>query len=119
LGLFSALHAKLKEAYDAQLQDFLRQNLLVGFEPAVLQGILDAGTEQGRPAILHATFTVHPRDALGFARVDGALKTPAAKRRPNDPNDPEYGPWIKSLFGRGVLVRARRPEGGWRKGGRR
>jgi hypothetical protein len=109
---------RLEEAYYAWLNALLRKFVLVGFEPAVLQRIVDAGTAQGRPVTVHVTLTIHPRDASGFARVDGALKTPAAKRRPDDPDDPEYGPSMKSLFGRGELVRARRPTRGWRNQGR-
>ena len=60
--------AKLADAYHAQLRAFLRRNLLVvGLKPAVLRGIVDAGTIQGGPVSFDLTITVHPRNASGFA----------------------------------------------------
>ncbi len=76
MGLFPALYAKLAEAYHVRLRAFLRRFLLVSLEPAVLRGIVDAGTTHGGPVSFPLTITVHPRDAKGFARVVGKLETP-------------------------------------------
>jgi hypothetical protein len=119
MGLLPALCAKLAEAYYAQLRAFLRRFLLVRCEPPALQRrILDAGTAQGGPVSLPATLTVYPRDATGFAPVVVKLETPFPEpwdeHRPDEqPDDPEYGPYINGLFGP-----VRRPKRGWRRFGR-
>ena len=112
--------AKLKDAYRARLHAFLRVFLLVKLAPAVLRTIFDAATTQGGPVSFDLRITVYPRNASGFFRVVGALKTPVAELWDDDQpdeesDDPEYGPWINGLFG---PVRARRPKRGWRKFGR-
>jgi hypothetical protein len=124
LGFFPALHAKLEEAYDAQLLAFLRRNLLVsGLTPSVRQSIFAAVKARGQAVSVDFRITFYPADASGFFRADGELMTPvaelAAEPQPAEPrpDDPEYGPWIKGIFG-GELVRARRPKGGWRNRGR-
>jgi hypothetical protein len=119
--LLAEISAQLEEAYQERLHDLLRQHLLVRFESAVLQRIVDGGTAQEWPVTLPATLIVYPRDASGFVRVDGALETPAkrsAKSQADNQDGPEYGPWMKSIFG-GEFVRARRPKRGWRNRGRR
>ena len=123
LGLLSALHAKLKEAYYAQLRAFLGRNLLVrGIEPAARRRILDAGTIQGGPVSFPLMITVYPRDATGFARVVGKLETslaePSDEHLPDQqPDDPE-GVYITSIL-TGKPVWMPRPKRGWRKFGRR
>jgi len=47
----------------------LRRNLIVELKPAVLRSVLDATTARGRPVSYNLKFTVHPRDAKGFARA--------------------------------------------------
>ena len=80
---------------------------------------VDAGAGQ------HITFDVkidvQRRNASDFAPVVGELETSSAElpdeHLPDEqPDDPEYGPWINGLFG---PVRMRRPKRGWRRGGRR
>jgi hypothetical protein len=110
--------AQLEEAYHTRLRALLRKFDLVRFEPAVRRSIFAAVTAQGGPVSFDVTLTFYPPDATGFARVVGELKTPTAERSAKpQPDDPEYGPWIKSLFGE--RVRMRRPRGGWRKFARR
>ncbi len=114
--------AKLEEAYHAQLRAILRRNLLVRFEPAVLRGIGDGGTNHGGPVSFPATLTVYPRDAHGFARVVGELETPVAEltaeTEPDEqPDDPE-GVYITSMF-TGKPVWVARPKRGWRGRGPR
>ena len=108
--------AQLEEAYHTRLRALLRKFLLVRFEPAVLQRIVDAGTAQEWPITLPATLSVYPRDASGFARVDGALQTPFEESQPAGPvDDPEYVD-VNGLFGQ--TVRVNRPKRGWRNKGR-
>jgi hypothetical protein len=119
--MFAELCTKLKEAYYAQLRAFLRRFLLVRFEPAVHRRIVDAGTNHGGPVSFLATLTVYPRDAKGFARVVGKLETSLAELSDEhlpdqQPDDPEYGPYLNGLFG---PVRMVRPKRGWRRLGRR
>jgi hypothetical protein len=114
--------AKLTEAYHAQLRAFLRRNLLVGgLAPAVRRRIFAAVTARGRPVDVDFRITFYPPNASGFFRADGKLETSLAEisdeHLPDQqPDDPEYGPWINGLFG---PVRARRPKRGWRKLGHR
>jgi hypothetical protein len=117
--VLAEISAELEEKYQQRLGDLLRKFLLVEFEPAELQRIIDAGTAQEwPPATLPATLTVYPCDASGFARVDGALETPSEEPSPPAPaDDPPYGPSFTGLFGE--PVRMRRPKGGWGKGSRR
>ena len=123
LGLLPALYAKLAETYYAQLSVFLSKFLLVRFEPAVRRSIVDAGSNHGGPVKFPATITVYPCDAAGFALVVGRLETPFPE--PSDehlpyeqPDDPEYGPYVYSLF-TGEPVRVGRPKRGRRRFGRR
>jgi hypothetical protein len=101
LGLLPALSAKLKEAYYVRLRAFLLKFLLVRLEAAVRRRILEAGTAQGGPVSFDLRITVHPRDALGFARVVGALKTDEDQP---DEQPAEDGPYINTLFGERVPV---------------
>jgi hypothetical protein len=80
---------------------------------------VDAGAGQ------HVTFdlkiAVHSRNASDFAPVVDELETSSAELwdehlTDEQPDDPEYGPYINGLFG---PVRMRRPKRGWRKFGRR
>jgi hypothetical protein len=103
---------QLEEAHQERLRAFLRKFLLVEFEPAELQRIIDAGTEWP-PVTLPATLTIYPRDALGFAHVYGAL--PEESQPAGPPDDPAYVD-VQGLFGK---VRKYRPKGGWRKLSRR
>jgi hypothetical protein len=102
--VLARMSAQLAETYPARLGVLLRKFLLVEFEPAELQSIVDAGTAQEwLPVTLFATPTVYPRDASGFARADGALEAPAkhsSEPQPDNPDDPEYGPYSASPFAR-------------------
>ena len=81
---------------------------------------VDAGAGQ------HVTFdfkiAVPRRSASGLPRVVRELETPSAELSDEhlpdqQPDDPEYGPYIFGLFGK--PVRMRRPKRGWRRFGRR
>ena len=90
--------------YHARLRVFLLKFLLVRLKPAARRRLIEVPTAQGRPVSFDLRVTVHPRDAHGFARVVGALKTPAAalsdEPRPDEqPDAPEDGPFIIGLFG--------------------
>ena len=76
-----------------------------------------ASKKRATSQVFAATLTVYPRDASGFARVDGALETPSEEPQPAGPaDDPAYVD-VQGLFGQ--TVRVPRPKGGWRKRGRR
>jgi hypothetical protein len=116
--------AKLAEAYHAQLRAFLRRNLLVGgLAPAVHRRIFAAVTARGRPVDVDFRITFYPPDASGFFRADGALKTPVAEltaepRPDQQPDDPEEGPYLISLF-TGKPIPVSRLKTGRGRGGRR
>ena len=126
VGLFPALSEKLKEAYQAQLDAFLSQNLIVeGLAPAVRQRIFAAVTARGQPVSADFRITFYPADAFGFFRADGELMTPVAEfateAEPDwqsdwQSDDPDYVD-VEGLFDK--TVRMHRPKGGWRKPGRR
>ena len=67
------IDGELAQAYYARVHAFLEKYIIVGFAPAAHQRILAAATRRGGPAALATGLKVHPRDASGFARVDGAL----------------------------------------------
>ena len=110
--VLAEISTKLTEIYQERLDVLLSKYLLVEFEPAELQRIIDAGTEWP-PVTLPATLTIYPRDALGFAHVYGAL--PEESQPAGPPDDPAYVD-VQGLFGK---VRKYRPKGGWRKLSRR
>jgi hypothetical protein len=120
VGLLPALHAKLAEAYYAQLRAFLRRFLLVRFEAAERRRIVDAGTIQRGPVSFPATITVYPRDAKGFARVVGRLETPPAELWDDDQTDEESDApeqYVTTIFGEQVPASLLKT--GRRRGGRR
>jgi hypothetical protein len=101
--------AALQDAYRARTHAFLRVFLLVRLAPAVLRSVLDAATRQGGPVSFDLRITVYPRNASGFFRVVGALKTPSAdlwnEDQPEEqPDAPERGPFVTSIFGEKVPV---------------
>jgi hypothetical protein len=113
--VLAEISTQLEEGYQEWLRAFLSKFLLVEFEPAELQRIIDAGTEWP-PVTLPATLTIYPRDALGFVRVYGALETPPEEPQSAGPaDDPEYVDYNTLFDG---VVRKYRPKGGWRKGSR-
>jgi hypothetical protein len=79
--------------------------------------MLDAATVQGKPVNYDLSITAYPRQAHGLARVVGELKAPRdepqADEPEDNPDDPDYGPYINTLFGE--RVRMPRPSGGWKK----
>jgi hypothetical protein len=117
VGLFPALSEKLKEAYQAQLHAFLRQNLIFeGLPPAVRRSIFAAVTARGQPVSADFRITFYPADAFGFFAAVGELITPVAEfatevQRDEQSDDPEYVD-VEGLFGN--IVRRRRPKRGWR-----
>jgi hypothetical protein len=97
--------AELKDAYRARLHAFLRVFLLVRLAPAVLRTIFDAATTQGGPVSFDLRITVYPRNALGFFRVVGALKTPPAELSDDDwPDEESDAPeqYVTTIFGKQV-----------------
>ena len=70
---------------------------------------VDAGTARGGPVSIDLRIMIHPRNAHGFAHVVGELKTPSAElsdelRPDQQPDAPEDGPYIVTLFGERVPV---------------
>lgn len=125
LGFASVLaetSAKLEEAYHARVRAFLLKFLLVKLKPALRRRIIEAATAQGRPVSFDLSITVHPRDASGFARVVGELKTLSAELsdepQPDEESDaPERWPYITTIFGEQVPASLLKT--GRRRGGRR
>ena len=81
---------------------------------------VDAGA--GQHVTCDLKIAVHSRNASDFAPVVEELETSSAEfsdqHLPDqEPDDPEYGPYIFGLFGE--PVRMRRPKRGWRRFGRR
>ena len=93
------------------MRALLHKFVLVKFEPAELQRIVEAGTAQEWPPVtLPATLTVYPPDASGFARVDGALATPFEAPPPDEPPEAaEDGAYIRGLFGDKIPVSRLKP----------
>ncbi len=111
---FAEISTQLEEAYHARLRAFLRVFLLVRLAPTVLRYMLDAATTQGGPVSFDLRITVYPRNAWGFFRVVGALKTDEDQP---DEQPAEDGPYINTLFGEKVPVS--RLKTGRRRFGRR
>ena len=103
--ILAEMIAKLQDAYHARLHAFLRVFLLVRLAPAVLRSIFDAATTQGGPVSFDLRITVYPRNASGFFRVVGALKTPVAELWDDDQPDEESDApeqYVTSIFGKQV-----------------
>jgi hypothetical protein len=112
--------AELKDAYRARLHAFLRVFLLVRLAPAVLRTIFDAATTQGGPVSFDLRITVYPRNASGFFRVVGTLKTPVAEPWDDDQPDEESDApeqYVTTIFGKQVPASLLKT--GRRRGGRR
>jgi len=114
--------ADLQDAYRARLHAFLLKYLLVRLDAAVRRRIFAAVTARGRPVDVDFRITFYPPDASGLFRADGALKTPVAdlwdEDRPDEqPDAPEDGPYIDTLFGERVPASLLNPKR--RRGGRR
>jgi hypothetical protein len=115
--VLAEISTKLAETYQERLDVLLSKYLLVEFEPAELQSIVDAGTAQEWPPVaLPATLTVDPRDASGFVQVLGALETPSEERQFGQAsNAAEDGEYINTIFGEKIplsqLKPARRSKG--------
>ena len=115
--------AGLQDAYRARLQAFLRKFTLLQLSPAVRRSIFAVVTARGRPVTFDIRITFYPPDASGFYRAVGALETSSAElwdeqSSDQEPDDPEYGPYVHSIFSK-EPVRMRRPKRGWRKLGQR
>ena len=67
------MDGEVAQAYYARWRVFLEKHIIVDFAPAAHQRILAAAPRRGGPAALATALKVHPRDASGFARVDGTL----------------------------------------------
>jgi hypothetical protein len=97
--------ADLKDAYRARLHAFLRVFLLVRLAPTVLRSIFDAATTQGGPVSFDLRITVYPRNASGFFRVVGALKTSSVELWDDDQPDEESDApeqYVTTIFGEQV-----------------
>jgi hypothetical protein len=81
---------------------------------------IDAGTEQ--LVSLEIRIAVHSRNVSDVARLVGVPEPSAAKLSDQDspdqdPEDPEYGPYVHTIFS-DEPVRMPRPKRGWQKFGR-
>ena len=98
--VLAEIDGELARAYYARVHAFLEQYIIVDFGPAAHQRILAAGTRRGGPAALATGPKVHPRDASGFVRVDGALLSDVlADADQLEEQSDASEPHILSLFG--------------------
>ena len=111
------IDGELAQAYYARVHAFLEKYIIVGFAPAAHQRILAAATSRG-PAALATGLKVHPRDASGFARVDGALLSDAlADADQLEEQSDASEPYFIGLFGDKIPLSRIKPKR--RRGSRR
>jgi hypothetical protein len=113
--------AELQDAYRARLHAFLRKFTLVTLASAARRHIFAVVTAQRGPVSFDLRITVYPRNALGFFRVVGALKTPPAELSDDDwPDEESEAPeqYVTTIFGKQVpasLLNTKRRRGGRRR----
>jgi hypothetical protein len=108
--VLAEIDGELADAYYARVDAFLEKHIIVGFAPAAHRRILAAATRRGGPAALATGLKVHPRDASGFAGVDGALLSDVLSDADQLDEQPDASePYIIGLFGDKIPVSSIKP----------